>query len=325
MLAKISHIKNKLQIKFNSLIKTIKQIYLNQSITPNAVYIEPTNICNANCIFCAYQFYDATKEIMSFDMLNKVLEQSKNCDVKHIGLTPFAGEILADKQIIKKIKMIDEYKFKKVHTYTNLLFLNRFDVDEFLNSGITELFISTAPLDKDLYNKIFRVNKYDTFISNLETLLTRFNSIKSKTIKKISIDFRGNLKLKDCLDLPDYVDKIKKLINKNINVTAMTKFDSWMGVINSNDLLDGMTICEQNGKKYIPCSRLNNIQILSNGDIRICGCRFNNLAKKDVFNLGNIDNISILDAYNSDIVKNLKKSFLLNSPPIECQKCSWYC
>ena len=38
----------------------------------------------------------------------------------------------------------------------------------------------------------------------------------------------------------------------------------------------------------------------------------------------NKDNISISDAYNSQKVIGIKKSFLRNNPPEECQKCSWY-
>ncbi len=301
-----------------------KQIIFKQKIAPTSIYIEPTNICNANCIFCAYQFYNAKRGFMDFETLDSVLKESKSIGIDYINLTPFAGEILTDKNIINKIKLIKSYKFTSIETYSNLLNLHQFNIMEFLNCGLTELHISAAPLDKNLFERIFRVKKYDIFLKNLQNLLKKFNEANTKTIKKISISFRSPITLNECINLPDYKNYIEKHVSENVNVSAMNTFDSWMGVIKETDLIKGMKIAKPNGKKLIPCSRLSNVQVLSNGDMRICGCRFNNKSKKDIFYIGNIKNISIKEAYNSNIVHEIKKSFLKNNPPIECQKCSWY-
>lgn len=319
--------KNKLRSairKINDIRLLIAQVVLNKDIVPTSIYIEPTNICNANCIFCAYQFYKAPKKVMGLDMLEIILREAKKLQIKRLDLTPFAGDILTDKNILDKIELIKKYDFESVCTYTNLLNLHKIDVDRLLLSGLTEIYISAPPLDRDLHKKIFRSSKYDCFLDNLVLLLNRFNNNIQKTVKKIHIEFRSNISLKQCLELPDYVNNVKKLINKDITVGSMQVFDSWMGAINQNDLLEGMYIAKQNGIKRIPCSRLNNIQILSNGDIRVCGCRFNNQVKEDIFLLGNIKDTSIYKAYNSEKVRNIKKKFIIGSPPMECQKCSWY-
>jgi radical SAM domain protein len=302
----------------------IMQVVFKKNAIPVSIYIEPTNICNANCIFCAYQFYKAPKKVMDLDMLEIILREAKKLQIKRLDLTPFAGDILTDKNILDKIELIKKYNFESVCTYTNLLNLHKIDVDRLLLSGLTEIYISASPLDKDLHKKIFRNNKYNYFLDNLVLILDKFNKNQHKTVKKINIEFRSNISLKQCLELPDYLNKIKSLINKSITVGSMQVFDSWMGAIDQNDLLEGMYIAKQNGIKRIPCSRLNNIQILSNGDIRVCGCRFNNQAKEDIFLLGNIKDMSIYKAYNSEKVRNIKKKFIIGNPPIECQKCSWY-
>ncbi|OUT15968.1 hypothetical protein B9N64_01220 [Campylobacter concisus] len=319
--------KNKLRYvirKINDIKLLIAQVVLNKDIVPTSIYIEPTNICNANCIFCAYQFYKAPKKVMDLDMLEVILIEAKKLQIKRLDLTPFAGDILTDKNILDKIELIKKYNFESVCTYTNLLNLHKIDVDRLLLSGLTEIYISASPLDKDLHKKIFRDNKYNYFLDNLVLILDKFNNNQHKTVKKINIEFRSNIPLKQCLELPDYLNKIKNLTNKDITVGSMQVFDSWMGAIDQNDLLEGMHIAKQNGIKRIPCSRLNNIQILSNGDIRVCGCRFNNQAKEDIFLLGNIKDISIYKAYNSEKVRHIKKKFIIGDPPIECQKCSWY-
>lgn len=323
----IIHFKHKITAlirKIDNLQIFLIQVIFKKTTSPNAIYIEPTNICDANCIFCAYQFYGAKKGCLNIETLKKILNEAKEIGVKNINLTPFAGEILVDNNILGKINLIKEYKFDKVGTYTNLLNLHNIDTKKFLNSGLTELHISSAPLKKDLYEKIYRVNKYDIFLKNLIHLLKVFNNSNRKTIKNIYLEFRSPLTFHECINLPDYILHVKELITENINVSSMNVFDSWMGAIKETDLINGMNIAKPNGKKIIPCSRLNIVQILSNGDIRVCGCRFNNKSKKDVFYVGNISKVSIKNAYNSNTVYKIKKGFITHDPVIECQKCSWY-
>lgn len=315
---------NRLLGKYFDLINGFKQVFLKKELVPVAIYIEPTNICNANCIFCAYQFYSAPKKNMEQETLKKVLDEASSLLINKVNLTPFAGEVLIDKKIVEKLDMIKSYGFKSVTTYTNLINLNNIGIKELLNSGLTNLNISTGPLEKELYTKIYRNNYYERFLGNLISLLNEFNDDENRTVKEIHIEFRSNLALIDCLNLNDYRENIEPLITANVKVSVMTTFDSWMGAINETDLLSGMSIAKPNGKKRIPCNRLNHVQVLSNGDMRVCGCRFNNLAEEDIFYIGNIRSISIKNAYNSDVVKDIKRSFLRNNPPEECQTCSWY-
>jgi len=322
-----TYIKNKIVRATRMLISlfcNILQIYLGFKLKPKAIYIEPTNICNANCIFCAYQFYDAKKEIMRNETLEIILKEVKLLKIKYVNLTPFAGEILMDKKIVEKIKLLKANGINNISAYTNLLNLHNVGIDSFLEAGISNLLISTAPLKKELYEEIYRVKKYDIFLNNLILFLKKFNSNKKKTIKKLSIEFRSDRSLYECLELNDYKIYIEPLISKDINISVMTEYDSWMGFITKRDLVEGMEIKSADFKKPVPCQRLNNVQILSNGDIRVCGCRFNNKSNNDIFNIGNISKVTIFEAYNSDKVKKLKKTFLKGNPPEECQKCSWY-
>lgn len=246
--------KNKINMfytKNNNLLIYFKQFILKKNTSPVFIYIEPTNICNAKCIYCAYQFYDAKKGNMTIETLDKVLKESKSIGIDSINLTPFAGEILVDKNIMDKIKLIKDYKFNRVITYTNLLSLHKINIKEFLSSGLTELHISSGPLEKDLYEKIFHVKKYNRFLDNLKTLLKEFNVTNAKIIKKIFIEFRSPLSFNECINLPDYKKHIKELISKNIHVSSMSTFDSWMGIIKETDLIDGMKIKKKMAKNFL--------------------------------------------------------------------------
>jgi len=36
--------------------------------------IETTNICNANCTFCAYQYQESTTGMMSMDLFHRIID-----------------------------------------------------------------------------------------------------------------------------------------------------------------------------------------------------------------------------------------------------------
>lgn len=293
---------------------------------PYILQIETTNTCNANCIFCAYQYDKRPKTTMPFELLSKVVNEYKLAGGGKINFSPFAGEIFVDKDILKKINYVHKVGFDLITTYTNALLFHKFQIEEILNSGLTRINISLAPPIKDSYIKIYRNKNYKQLMINIETLLKTFHTQKEKTINEISIEFRSNISMQEIEKLEDYQTYIKPYLNENIKVVCMRIFDSWMGMIKQDDLLSGMSIKNHNFPKNTPCMRLNTLQIMANGDARVCGCRYNNndYTKEDIFYIGNTYNENIIDIYNKKKVFDLKQSFIINTPPLECQLCSWY-
>ena len=65
---------------------------MNKNI-PDILYIETTNTCNANCIFCAYQYDKRPKTTMPFELLSKAVNEYKLAGGKKINFSPFASSI----------------------------------------------------------------------------------------------------------------------------------------------------------------------------------------------------------------------------------------
>ncbi len=291
---------------------------------PEILYIEITNLCNANCIFCAYQYDVREKNIIDYDLFKKIILRYKRAGGNAVSLSPFAGEIFTDPDILKKINFIREQDFDVVYSYTNALLLHKFSINEILSSGLTQLNISLAPLDKDIYFKVYRNKNYNKLLKNLSFLLKKFNNNDDKTINDIFIEFRSNIKLDEIRQLDDFKNHIEPFLNDKIHISYMTTFDSWMGKIKSDDLLHGMTIKNHDFKKVTPCLRLNMLQVLSNGDTRVCGCRYNYDAISDFFHIGNAFDEDIIEMYNKEKVLCIKKGFYSGNISLECQLCSWY-
>ena len=293
---------------------------------PDILYIETTNTCNANCIFCAYQYDKRPKTTMPFELLSKAVNEYKLAGGKKINFSPFAGEIFVDQDILKKINYVYKIGFDLITTYTNALLFHKFKIEDILNSGLSQINIYLSPPIEESYLKIYRNKNYKQLMLNIESLLKAFNIINQKTIKKISIEFRSNISMQEIEELEDYKLYIKPYLNENIKIVCMRIFDSWMGMIQKDDLLDGMHLKNHNSPKKTPCRRLNMLQVLANGDSRICGCRYNNndYTKEDVFYIGNAYHENIIDLYNKQRVYDLKQSFYNQNLPLECQLCSWY-
>jgi hypothetical protein len=96
-------------------------------------------------------------------------------------------------------------------------------------------------------------------------------------------------------------------------------------MIQDEDLLPGMELLhtELSGKIQ-PCSRIFNTQILVDGSIRLCGCRFDNSTDQDELYIGNIANINLIEAYNSPKAKEIRDSFKSGNLLKICRQCSWY-
>src|SRR5690606_34542912 len=114
------------------------------------------------------------KAKMSHEMLERVLREYRALGGRKINLTPFAGEILADRDILGKVRTVAAMGFDEISTYANLILLDRFDVNEFLEAGITDLRVSLAPLERETYIRIFRNRQYERLLSNLTALLVAY-------------------------------------------------------------------------------------------------------------------------------------------------------
>ena len=291
---------------------------------PNYLYVEPANICNANCIFCPYIHDKRKKEIISNTLFFSAINEYKEIGGKKIGLTPPFGEVLIDPNFIDKVQYIKKIGFDKIHTYTNGTLIHKHGIKELLTSGLTDLYISVAPFIEEVYRKIYRINCYKQLVENIKNILIGFSDISDKTVKNLLICFRSDRPLEECKKTSDYLKYIAPYIVDGISISSFSTFDSWSGMIHEKDLLEGMHIKNSDFDKKFPCIRSFNLHVCVNGDVRICGCRHDLTAAEDELYLGNINKSTILQLYNSPKIEEMQKSFQMNKLYNICRKCSWY-
>ncbi len=287
--------------------------------------IETTNICNANCIFCAYQYQSRPMGIMDMDLFKRIVKQYAGKNIGNVNLTPTVGEPLADKYLIERIRFIRKFKnINKIGIYTNLISLKNFDLKEFVSSGLTDLGVSASGFDKDMYERVYRSKMYTKVYNNLIDLL-KINNELGKPIN-ITIDLRSDLSFKDTFNLPDH----KKLLNYIDNNKFFYKFryDNWAGKIKQTDLLGIMKLRSKfninfNNIRNSPCSEYySGPHIYWNGDVGICGCRDVD-AKELIIGSTKDSKSDINEIWSNKKRDKLIKNFM-TQPESICQNCSHY-
>ena len=284
--------------------------------------LEISNACNASCSFCAYRFMERKLKITRTEDIKKIIDEYSDNGGGDVNFTPAVGDPLVDKNLLKKIKYCRSKKnIKNIWTYTNGLYLNRFDSREFILSGITRLSISTYLGDEEKYFKYYGSRKYKQMIENIKTI-TKMNNNLGKPVK-IGLHLRVELPVTLWKDNKDYIE-IKNLVGEN-NITFLDTYESWSGQIKESDIPIGTKMSDKNVnlnvKTKSPCFEMyRRVQILSNGNVGVCACR----DIEGEINIGDSNYESLNNIWRGDKLKNYRKNWTKGKIPNVCVSCDRY-
>ena len=299
---------------------------------PVTLAVETTNICNADCIFCAYQYQEDFRKghgVMSDEVFERSLTQFKEMGGRKIDFTPLVGDPLVDPKIIPRLKYAKDKGFK-VFFFTNGILFNRIDIESFIKTGIDSITVSTGPFDKENYEKMYRTKhgQYEELIQGVKKLLTIRKKLNAKL--KIHILFRSNIPYKDLIELPDYKNEIMPLMTEEErkSVYVLTKgFDSWGDLIHKEDLIGIMDLALPPLIKRRPCTWTFVMMVMWDGKVRACSCRYTgteSLEENDGLFIGDLNKSSLKDIWHGTEVRDLRQSFVKGNIPPVCQTCSMY-
>ncbi len=305
-------------------MKSLKDWQYLENVPPRTLKIELTNICNANCVFCGYQYENRKKGIMSQELYLRVLKEYRGMGGENISFTSIVGEPFIDTNIIDRIRKAKEFGFKDIYTYTNGILLYRYDIKALLRSGINHLIISTSPFEKGKFERLYRNRDYDKLLEGLQKVLMINQQIGRPV--KVEIAFRSDISLRKALLLNDYQKFIRPYINdERKEISILVKgYDNWSGMIKHKDLFGEMELASIPKYKLHPCSRTFSCMVMWDGYVRGCSCRFSNFDDEDNLIIGNLKDIDLKNIWFGDKVKQLRRSFVNNKLCITCRNCTMY-
>jgi MoaA/NifB/PqqE/SkfB family radical SAM enzyme len=284
---------------------------------PSSIGFEVTNTCNANCIFCAYQYLKRPRAILPMGLFKKAIDEFDAFGGGGIGFTPVVGDPLIDPDFLEKVRYAKERKnISRIGFFTNGILIGRDKAYSIIASGVDEVMVSIPGFDAQTYLRIYRVNSWDVVYRGLLNLLQK-NELNNNRVD-IYLELHSDIPLRKLLKSPAY----KKLKRFHFHLHYNTYYDSWSGRINQ-EALSGTMRLRKLPKKTEPCLFLfKGPMILANGDMTLCGCR--DLNGDSELMLGNIKNKTILEMWHDPRVRSIRNGFYLSQYPRICQNCSFY-
>jgi MoaA/NifB/PqqE/SkfB family radical SAM enzyme len=286
-----------------SMMFDLKQTLSAMALRPFELNLELTNICNANCVFCCYQFQKTPPGVMSDEVFYKAVHDFASIAGGSVGLTPMVGDPLVDPDFLERIRYMRSLpQIDRIFLTTNGILLDKFGIKEILTSGITSIDISTSGFDELSYKRIFRSSSYKRMKANVLQLLDE-NAKLGRQVN-ISIGLRTDRPINLVMKDPDFQPILK--YKPHVDFTYF--FGSAGGRITEELLFPNMRLRGAR-EKYETCANLYNGPIvLPDGDVFSCACYDAMDAITDL-KIGNILQESLSDIYSGLLISNLREQF----------------
>lgn len=249
--------------------------------------IEITNVCNYKCYFCG------ARNVVDFQIINtetfkKIVDDACELGIEHIKLTPSNGEIFTDKDIINKLKYIEDSTIKTCMFHTN--------------------FSLTTP---DVQDIIIHFKKLEIHVSDYGV--------------GVSEDFQFMTQMKDSMFLKYQKNlEYSKKIGLNLIMNPRGR-DYEFSYDNDGD--DTLLDIYRDNISYAPkldglCHQMYMPRILSNGNMAFCTCSGDGLDMSEDQIIGNIYTSSLKDLYLHPSRLKLINDMKMNCHPDFCKDCA---
>ncbi len=282
---------------------------------PAFLKVEVSNICNANCTFCAYQHQTRPKKVMSSVVFNKAIDDFDQLGGGALVLTPVVGESLVDKDFVEKVRYARSRKnITGIDLNSNGILLTREKFEE-LAQAASSVSLSISGLEREEYKRVYRVDKFDKIYRQL------LDISESKYFK--GIPFILNLRT-DSL-LPQREPAYKELKRRGFRIDRAYAFSSWLGAIKSEDLTGWMFLKPGRPAKRTPCAFMwGAMGIYSDGTMSACTCQ--NFDGNDELCVGNImeQRSSEIHGRMENTPIEIAQKFRDGDPPTPCKSCLHY-
>lgn len=281
---------------------------------PSDVNVEPSNLCNADCVFCGYQFQERLHQEIPIDVASEIIAAAKRAGVKRLGLTPVVGEPLVNRRIEELIR-IAAAPPQALNTglTTNGILLTPARYQSLVEAGLTSICISMTYPDEEEYFRIYRNKGLNKIVANLEGILDIFSNRScdiSLSIRTPRRRWRGH---------PLFV----RARTAGWHIDRNRFYDDWSGRTAPIMEAEGLWT-RPNRPKILPCSMLySGPHFFSDGRSTACGCR--DLDGKSELRLDSKELLCDMGkVYRTGAVEELRERFRNSDAPAICMSCRHY-
>ena len=273
--------------------------------TPYVIFVDPSDACNFKCKFCPTSDRTLMKKVgrpmrtMKFDLFKKIANDICEFPNKIKVLRLYKdGEPLINKRFPDMIKYAKDMDCaERVDTTTNASLLTPSKGKELIEAGLDRINISIEGVNNEQYKNFSDVNlEFERVVENVKTFYE--NRKQCEMLVKINGDTLSEEDKKKFLEIfGDYTDKI---YIEHI-MSCWPNFE-----LNGVDANQDFGIYGQEIKEVDACPYVfYSFAINSDGIVSLC---FLDWSKKLI--IGNVNEISVKEVWESKQLKNYQKMFL---------------
>jgi hypothetical protein len=317
----VSKVKNVLVRKadaFAGRLYPIQRTLGAMAVRPYELHLELTNLCNANCIFCPYQFQDRQVEFMPDDIFQKAVNDFIAIGGGSVGLTPIVGDALIDPKFVERVKYIRSFlAIDRIWVTTNAILLDRHGLDQVLDSGLTSITISTAGFKEKMYERVYRSSSYQRVRRNVLNLVEK-NQQRIDPLN-ITIAIRTDRPLKEVLADPDF----QPILAHHPHIDFTWSYTSANGRITPDSIPASMKLRQVKARKESCVQLYNGPIVLPDGKVMACSCVAAMDALSDL-GIGDIKQSSLLDIWTGTRMSAVRAGFENGDLNKTCAGCDMY-
>jgi radical SAM protein with 4Fe4S-binding SPASM domain len=288
------------------------------ALRPYELHLELTNLCNANCVFCPYQFQEREAKLMPEEVFRKAVDDFVSCGGGSVGLTPIVGDALIHPGFVARVRYLRSLPaVDRIWVTTNAILLDKHGVDEVLTSGLTSITISTSGFDEESYRRIYRSSAYERFRRNVLALVEANQALPEPLT--ITIGLRTDRPLDVVMKDPDF----QPILAFQPDVDFTWSFTSAGGRVTREVLPAGMRLRVVSSRRETCVQLYNGPIVLPDGTVMACSCVAAMDAAADL-GIGNVMEESLLEIWRNDRMRHLRASFGTPELNRTCAGCDMY-
>jgi MoaA/NifB/PqqE/SkfB family radical SAM enzyme len=316
----VRYAKRKVEARVGGLIHPVEKTLDAMALRPSELHLELTNICNADCVFCCYQFQERPQSFMSDEVFYRAVDDFCRDKGGSVGLTPIVGDALVDPKFLERLKYIrSRPEIDRIFLTTNAILLDKFGIEEVLKSGLTTINISTSGFDKESYKRIYRSPAYERMRKNV-TDLVEANARLGNPVN-ITICIRTDRPLSEVMADPDF----QPILKHKPHIDFTLRYGSVGKRITTDMLLKGMTLKPPCSVKKEPCGSLyTGIMVLTDGTALACACVVA-MDSAEYLGLGNVKDKTLRELFTGPEMQKLRDEYKAGNKlnPV-CDRCDAY-
>jgi radical SAM protein with 4Fe4S-binding SPASM domain len=258
---------------------------------PLHVDIESTNRCNLRCTMCQIDFNAMKSSDMDMALYKRVIKECGENKLPSIKLN-YRGEPTVNKNLAEMVKLAKEAGIIEVQFNTNGVLLNEKLTRDLIGAGLDRIKFSIDSATPEVYEKI-RGTSYDKVINNVKKIVNIRN--KNEKIRPIV-----HVQMVYMQDNKDEVVKYVQLWCDVVNRIGFSRYRS------SKRTMEDKRRVYVPPTVTVPCSQLwQRLLVTVDGKILMC-CGDH----KALNPLGNIKEMSLKEAWHSNLIENYRKLHL---------------